>query len=84
MKRRVLSLRLTEPEYQRLADEAKRTGGSVPRELRRQAFAMLHIDARLAAMERAIADLPTNPTMERAFGRLATRLETSLGKGGAK
>jgi hypothetical protein len=84
MRRRVLSLSLSETEYQRLAAEASRTGASVPREVRRRALAMFELDARLAAMERAIADLPTNAVMAEAFKRLAARLEMSLGKGGAK
>ncbi len=79
MRKRILSLRVTETEYQALKARADAGGVSVQAETRRAALEAIELGPRLAAIEARLAELPTGPALAKAFERLALK----IGKGGA-
>ena len=83
-RRRVLSIRLSDTEYQALKTEAEKAGISVPVHARRLALDSIQIGPRLDSLERQIRDIPSKAALLEAFQRLASKIDRAAsGKGGA-
>ena len=84
MRRRVLSLRLTDTEYQALKALADSAGISVPVYARRAALDAVQLAPRLDNLERLLKNIPDRAGMVAAFQRLAEKIDRAgNGKAGA-
>jgi hypothetical protein len=85
MRKRVLSIRLAEPEYQSIKAAADAAGTSVPVHVRRLALDSIQMEPRLAAIETAMAALPDRAALVEVARRLAERIDRAAAsvKGGA-
>lgn len=86
MRKRVLSLRLSETEFQSIKAVADQVGTSVPVAARRLALDSIESGGRLAAIEAALAALPDRTMMVEIAQRLAAKIDRAAaagGKGGA-
>ncbi len=85
MRKRVLSIRLAEPEYQSIKAAADAAGTSVPVYVRRLALDSIQMEPRLAAIETAMAALPDRAALVEVARRLAERIDRAAagGKSGA-
>ena len=81
MRKRVLSLRLSETEFQSIKAVADRDGASVPIMARRLAMDALELGGRLAAIEAALAALPDRVMLVEIAQRLGARIDRAAGKG---
>ena len=75
MRRRVLSLRLSDSEYQSLKQQAEQAGMSVPVLARRLALDSIQLAPRLEAIEQLIRAVPDRAGMVSAFQRLAEKID---------
>ena len=80
-RRRVLSLRLSDTEYQALKTEAEKAGTSVPVHARRLALDSVQIAPRLEALERQIRDIPSKAVLLEVAQRLGKKIDIVAGKG---
>jgi hypothetical protein len=81
MKRHQITFRLTEPEHAALKSAADAAGMTVPVAARMRCLQNLEIEPRLAAIERAIADMPTAEKLLVALRHLEAKIDRA---GGAK
>ncbi len=81
MRKRVLSIRLSDSEYQALKAQADAAGTSVPVLARRFALDSAQIGPRLDNIERLIRDVPDRSGMIAAFQRLAEKIDRVGSKG---
>ncbi len=81
MRRRVLSIRISDAEYQALKAQADAAGMSVPVLVRRFALESVQIGPRLDNIERLIRDVPDRSGMIAAFQRLAEKIDRVGSKG---
>ena len=82
MRRRVLSLRLSDSEYQSLKQQAEQAGMSVPVLARRLALDSIQLAPRLEAIEQLIRAVPDRAGMVSAFQRLAEKIDrATINKG---
>lgn len=82
-RKRVLSLRLSDAEYQALKQQASAAGTSVPLHARRLALDSIEIGPRLDALERQISSIPNKAALLEAFQRLASKIDRAAGAKGA-
>ena len=83
MRRRVLSIRLSDAEYQALKHQAEQAGISAPVLARRLALDSIQLAPRLDQLERLIRAVPDRAGMVSAFQRLAEKIDrASNGKAG--
>ncbi len=81
MRKRVLSIRLSDTEYQALKTEAEKAGTSVPVHARRLALDSVQIAPRLEALERQIRDIPSKAVLLEVAQRLGKKIDIVAGKG---
>ena len=81
MRRRVLSIRLSDTEYQTLKTLADQAGTSVPVHARRLALDSVQLAPRLDQIERLIRAVPDRGVLLEAFQRLGAKIGTVAGKG---
>lgn len=82
MRKRVLSIRLADAEYQALKTEAEKAGTSVPVHVRRLALDSVQLAPRLEAIEHLIRAVPDRAGMVSAFQRLAEKIDrATINKG---
>ena len=82
-RRRVLSLRLSDSEYQSLKQQAEQAGMSVPVLARRLALDSAQIGPRLEALERRLAAMPDRPMLVEVAQRLASKIDRATTTKGA-
>ena len=81
MRKRVLSIRLSDQEYQSLKSMAAQAGISAPVLARRLALDSVQIAPRLEALERLLAAMPDRTVLLEAFQRLGKKIDIVAGKG---
>ena len=80
-RRRVLSIRLADAEYQVLKAQADAAGMSVPVLARRLALDSVQIGPRLEALERLLTNIPDRTVLLEAFQRLGKKIDQATAKG---
>lgn len=83
MRKRYVTFRLADAEYQTLKAEAEKAGTSVPLHARRLALDSIQIGPRLDALERQISSIPNKAALLEAFQRLASKIDRAAGAKGA-
>ena len=84
MRKRFVTFRVNDAEYQNLKAEAEKAGISVPLHARRLALEGVQIAPRLDSLERLIQDIPGKAVLLEAFQRLGAKIDRAgTGKGGA-
>ena len=81
MRKRVLSIRLSDQEYQSLKQQAEQAGISVPVLARRLALDSIQLAPRLEAIEQLIRAVPDRAGMVAAFQKLAEKIDRAANKG---
>ena len=81
MRKRVLSIRLSDQEYQSLKSMAAEAGISAPVLARRLALDSVQLAPRLDQIERLIRAVPDRGVLLEAFQRLGAKIGTVAGKG---
>ena len=81
MRRRVLSIRLSDQEYQSLKSMAAEAGISAPVLARRLALDSIQLAPRLEAIEQLIRAVPDRSGMVAAFQKLAEKIDRATTKG---
>lgn len=85
MKRHQITFRLTDQEHAKLKAEADAAGMTVPVAARLRCLESLTIEPRLAALERAVAAMPTSEKLLAALRHLEAKIDRAAGaQGGAK
>lgn len=82
MRRRYITFRVTDAEYQILKSLAEQLGASVPVAARRRALDSVQIGQRLDAIEHRIEGLPDRQMMVEIARRLAERIDRAAGAKG--
>ena len=83
-RKRVLSIRLSDTEYQSIKQQADRAGTSVPVPARRLVLDSSQLAPRLDQIERQISNIPDRAVLLEAFQRLGAKIDRAgTGKGGA-
>ena len=80
-RKRVLSIRLSDAEYQALKAQADAAGTSVPVLIRRSALESVQIGPRLEALERRLEAVPDRGVLLEAFQRLSKKIDQATAKG---
>ena len=83
MRRRVLSLRLSDSEYQSLKQQAEQAGMSVPVLARRLALDSIQLAPRLEAIEQLIRDVPDRAMLVEVAQRLGAKIDRAAGGKGS-
>ena len=83
MRKRVLSIRLSDQEYQSLKSMAALAGISAPVLARRLALDSVQIAPRLEALERLLAAMPDRPMLVEVAQRLASKIDRATTTKGA-
>ena len=82
MRKRYVTFRLADVEYQMLKAEAEKAGTSVPLHARRLALDSIQLAPRLEAIEQLIRAVPDRAGMVSAFQRLAEKIDrATINKG---
>ncbi len=82
MRKRYVTFRLADAEYQMLKAEAEKAGTSVPLHARRLALDSIQLAPRLEAIEQLIRAVPDRAGMVSAFQRLAEKIDrATINKG---
>ncbi|WP_297920254.1 hypothetical protein [Metallibacterium sp.] len=84
MRRRVLSIRLSDQEYQSLKQQAEQAGISVPVLARRLALDSVQLAPRLEAIEHLIRAVPDRTVLLEAFQRLASKIDRAAASKGVQ
>ena len=74
MRKRFVTFRVNDAEYQNLKAEAEKAGISVPLHARRLALDSIEIGPRLDQIERRLRSVPDGAAVLEAFGKLSTRI----------
>ena len=83
-RKRVLSLRLSDTEYQALKQQANAAGTSVPLHVRRLALDSIQITPRLDSLEQTLKGMPDRAMLVEVAQRLGAKIDRAgAGKGGA-
>ena len=82
-RRRVLSIRLADAEYQVLKAQADAAGMSVPVLARRLALESVQLAPRLDSLEQALKGMPDRTVLLEAFQRLGKKIDRAAGAKGA-
>ena len=82
-RRRVLSLRLSDTEYQVLKQQAEQAGMSVPVLARRLALDSIQLAPRLDTLERLIRDVPDRAMVVEVAQRLGAKIDRAAGGKGS-
>ena len=80
-RKRVLSIRLSDTEYQALKSEAEKAGTSVPVHARRLALDSVQLAPRLEAIEHLIRAVPDRTVLLEVAQRLGKKIDIVAGKG---
>ena len=80
-RKRVLSIRLSDTEYQALKSEAEKAGTSVPVHARRLALDSVQIAPRLEAIEQLIRAVPDRAVLLEVAQRLGKKIDSVATKG---
>ena len=81
-RKRVLSIRLSDAEYQALKAQADAAGTSVPVHVRRLALDSVQLAPRLEAIEHLIRDIPSKAVVLEVAQRLGKKIDQAgAGKG---
>ena len=80
-RRRVLSIRLSDTEYQVLKAQADAAGTSAPIHIRRLALESVQLAPRLEALERLLAAMPDRPMLVEVAQRLGAKIDRAANKG---
>ena len=84
MRKRVLSIRLADAEYQALKQQANAAGTSVPLHVRRLALDSIQITPRLDSLEQTLKGMPDRAMLVEVAQRLGAKIDRAgAGKGGA-
>ena len=81
MRKRVLSIRLSDTEYQTLKAQADAAGTSVPVHARRVALDSVQLAPRLDTLERLIRDVPSKAVLLEVLQRLVSKIDRATTKG---
>ena len=84
MRRRVLSIRLSDTEYQSLKALADQAGVSAPIYARRAALDGVQIGPRLEALERRLEAVPDRGVLLEAFQRLGKKIDQAAASKGVQ
>lgn len=79
-RKRVLSIRLSDREYQSLKQQADAAGASVPLHARRLALDSIQIGPRLDQIERLLKGVPDRSGVIAAFEKLGARIAALAAK----
>ena len=82
-RRRVLSIRLSDTEYQVLKAQADAAGTSVPVLARRLALDSIQLAPRLEAIERLLTAMPDRAVLLEVAQRLGKKIDRAAGAKGA-
>ena len=82
-RKRVLSIRLSDAEYQTLKQQAAQAGVSVPIHARRLALDSVQLAPRLDAIEQLIRAVPNRTVLHEVAQRLAAKIDRAQGAKGA-
>ena len=80
-RKRVLSIRLSDTEYQALKSEAEKAGTSVPVHARRLALDSVQLAPRLEAIEQLIRAVPDRAVLLEVAQRLGKKIDIVAAKG---
>ena len=80
MRKRYVTFRVSDAEYQNLKAEAEKAGMSAPLHARRLVLDSIQIGPRLDTLERLIRDVPDRSGMVAAFQKLAEKIDRAGGK----
>ena len=80
-RKRVLSIRLSDAEYQTLKQQADQAGVSAPIYARRAALDGVQIGPRLDSLERLLTNIPNRTVLHEVAQRLSKKIDTVAGKG---
>ena len=83
MRKRYVTFRLADAEYQNLKAQADAAGTSVPLHARRLALDSVQIAPRLDLLERLMRDVPSKAVLLEAFQRLSKKIDRAAGAKGA-
>ena len=83
MRKRVLSIRLSDSEYQALKAQADAAGTSAPIHIRRLALESVQLAPRLEAIEHLIRDIPSKAVLLEVAQRLSAKIDRAQGAKGA-
>lgn len=75
VRKRVLSIRISDDEYQVLRAQADQAGTSVPVHARRLALESVQVGPRLDQIERLLKGIADRPQMISAFQKLAEKID---------
>ena len=81
MRKRVLSIRLSDSEYQTLKQQAAQAGVSVPIHARRLALDSVQLSPRLEAIEQLIRAVPSRTVLLEVAQRLGKKIDSVATKG---
>ena len=80
-RKRVLSIRLSDAEYQSIKALAEQAGVSVPIHARRLALESVQLAPRLDSLERQIRDIPSKAVLLEVLQRLVSKIDRATTKG---
>lgn len=83
MRKRYVTYRVSDAEYQNLKAEAEKAGASVPLHARRLALDGVQIGPRLEAIEQLIRAVPDRPMLVEVAQRLGKKIDSVATKGAA-
>ena len=81
MRKRYVTFRVSDAEYQNLKAEAEKAGASVPLHARRLALDSIQLAARLDAIEQLIRAVPDRPMLVEVAQRLGKKIDQATAKG---
>ncbi len=83
MRKRYVTFRVSDAEYQTLKAEAEKAGTSVPLHARRLALDSIQIGPRLDTLERLIRDVPDRAMLVEVAQRLGAKIDRAAGGKGS-
>ena len=83
MRKRYVTYRVSDAEYQTLKAEAEKAGTSVPLHARRLALDSIQIGPRLDTLERLIRDVPDRAMLVEVAQRLGAKIDRAAGGKGS-
>ena len=83
MRKRYVTYRVSDAEYQTLRAEAEKAGASVPVHARRLALDSIQLAPRLDTLERLIRDVPDRAMLVEVAQRLGAKIDRAAGGKGS-